>query len=115
MLPGEKYRMAMTDIALSSPWWTFASAEELEGVRLQRWNAPAESEKIMEQLRLDMDLKDLELKNIMTFVDSLAAEEMAREHWEKRERFLNGPVCMSEEPNMLAMVNEVAEVEFEVI
>jgi hypothetical protein len=35
---GERYRVHINDRCLGTRWWTFASLEELEGVRLRDWH-----------------------------------------------------------------------------
>ena len=90
---GERYRVALTDKCLGTRWWAFANLEELEGVRLRTWRAPAEE---AAETEADPDLE----------------EEMERE---RSEKYRDGPVSIGENPVMLAMVMESEEVEFEVV
>lgn len=88
--------MALTNKCLGTRWWTFISLEGLEGVRLRAWRGRQEEEAEAEAERADPEL----------------SEEMARE---RKERYGDGPVTMGENPEMLAMVVEGGEVEFEVV
>lgn len=86
----------MTNKCLGTRWWTFTSLEELEGVRLRAWRGRQEEEAEAEAERADLEL----------------SEEMERE---RKEKYGDGPVTMGEDPEMLAMVVEGGEVEFEVV
>ena len=41
---GERYSVSLTDKCLGTRWWTFASLEELEGVRLVAWRTQADDD-----------------------------------------------------------------------
>lgn len=89
---GEIYRVAITDYCLGTRWWTYGTAEELDGVRIECWHdrTPEEQEDWEEQSRNpEVASKRLE--------------------WAKR------PVVMLEEYELLALVPEVGEVEFEIV
>ena len=96
---GERYRVSLTDKCLGTRWWAFAGEQELERVRLRAWRAPKEEQDEAEEER-GLERDDPELY-----------DEMMRE---RREKYPDGPVSMGEEPDMLAMVVEVGETEFEV-
>ncbi|KAI9657560.1 MAG: hypothetical protein M1831_004176 [Alyxoria varia] len=97
---GERYKVSLTDKCLGARWWAFAGEGELERVRLRAWRAPEEEEAEAEEER-GLERDDPELY-----------EEMMRE---RREKYADGPLSMGEEPDMLAMVVEVGEAEFEVV
>ena len=71
--------------------------EELDGERLRAWREPAEEE----EAEVDAEKVDLKLK-----------QETEKE-W--KEKYGDGPVRDGENPELLAMVIEGGEVEFEVI
>lgn len=82
----------MTDKCLGTRWWTFASLEELEGIRLAQWRS-----------QTDIDAEEE--------FDSELATDKERERIQKHG---DSPPIMGEQPSMLVMVPEVGEVEFKV-
>ena len=93
---GERYRVSLTDKCLGTRWWSFASLDDLEGVRLRTWRSRAEEE--AEEAEIEGSGPEYR-------------EEIEREH---REKYGTGPVTMGEDPWMLAMVAVCGQVEFEV-
>lgn len=93
---GEKYRVKMTDLCLGTRWWTFGALEDLDGVRLRTWRSQASEEAEAEEERtLDPESRD-ELEQ------------------ERRAKYGDRRTTKGEDPNMLAMVPEVGEVEFDI-
>jgi hypothetical protein len=89
---GESYRLHLNNRCLGTRWWTFASLEELEGVRLRAWR---ESEMNTEE-------------------KTRAYLEGCGVSWESAlEKYGDGPTTIRERPDMLAMVPE-GDVDFEV-
>ncbi|KAF2235387.1 hypothetical protein EV356DRAFT_566529 [Viridothelium virens] len=89
---GERYTVSLTDKCLGTRWWTFASLEDLEGVRFAQW-----------QSQIDADAGGK--------FDPELTKEIKEE---KEQKHGDMPVTMGEQPSMLAMVPEVGQVEFEV-
>jgi hypothetical protein len=95
---GERYRVNLTDKCLGTRWWFFDAREDFPGgARLCSWKSKATQDaEAEEENDLDGDIQD-ELED------------------ERREKYGNRPVKMSEEPGLLALVPEGGEVEFEVV
>lgn len=94
---GERYRVKITDLCLGTRWWTFGALEDLEGVRLRTWRSRASEEAEVEEERT---------------LDSELREEIEQE---RRDKYGDRPNSIGENPDMLAMVREVGEVEFEIV
>lgn len=92
---GEKYRVSLTDKCLGARW-SFASLDELDGVRLRTWRARGDEEADAEEEGADPELR----------------EERERE---RREKYGDGSATMGEYPAMLAMVVQGGPIEFEVV
>lgn len=89
---GERYRVKFTDVCLGAKWWIFgALPADPDDVRLTGQRSPADKE-------------DEEI-------------ELADPQWaaEFKERYGNRRPIETEEPDMLALVPEPWDVEFEVI
>lgn len=94
---GERYRVKMTDLCLGTRWWTFGALEDLDGVRLRTWRSRASVEAEAGEERM---------------LDPESREEIEQE---RRDKYDERPTTSGENPDMLAMVPEVGEVEFEVV
>jgi hypothetical protein len=88
----------LTDKCLGTHWWTFASLEELDGVRLRAWRTQKAEEWEAEYYEhADTNIKD--------------------EIDKGRQKYGRGPTTTGEAPGMLAMESEEAnlgEIVFEV-
>jgi hypothetical protein len=95
---GERYRVRLTDKCLGTRWWSCGAREDFpEGARLCSWKS--------------QDTRDAEAEDENDLDDDIRAELED----ERREKYGDRPVKMSEEPELLALVPEVGEVEFEVV
>lgn len=96
---GERYRIKLTDKCLGTNWWTFGVLEDLDGLRLRMWRSQASEEAEADEERM-LD-SDPELR-----------EELEQE---RRDKYGERRTTKGENPNMLALVPEVGQVEFEVV
>ncbi len=87
---GERYRIRLNNKCLGTCWWCFGTMDDLEGVRLREW-ASLEAEK------------------------SLTPALRAEKEQARKAKYGDGPSTMGEDPEMLAMVPETWEVEFDVV
>jgi hypothetical protein len=108
---GDKCQATLSDIYLGTRWWTFASLEELDGVRLRAWRTEEKNKATLEMLKE----ADLEHKQRLERANPEIRERIEADHIHLYGRRGSGPTTMGENPRTLAMVPEVWEVEFEVV